>query len=188
MPPVIRYDRQAVLSAAFRLVRRSGLNALNARAVAHEAGSSTQPIFRLYSGMDELKADVCSMAHQFYTDYLHTHVLASENVLLEYGIRYILFARDEPELFKLLFMCDRSHDNQTIGDPETTRAVSGIIEQMTGYSEEKAQRMIHWLWVFTHGLAVSMATRYLSYPEDALRRMLCMAFDMVQQRMNQAQP
>ena len=54
MPPTIRFNRDAVLNAAYHLIRREGPHALNARSVAKELGGSTQPIFRLFSGMEEL--------------------------------------------------------------------------------------------------------------------------------------
>ena len=187
MPPSVRYDRTTVLSAAFRLVRKSGLSALNARAVAKEAGSSTQPIFRLYNSMDELKADVCEMAGQQCFRFFHERIQNSSTPLLEYGLSYILFAQDEPELFKILFMCDRSCAKNKPPELTGNNDVIQNIRDMTGYSEEKAVRMLHWLWVFAHGLAVSMATRYLFYTEDKLRFMLISAFDMVKQRMDQYQ-
>ena len=62
MPPVIRFTKEAVLNAAYQLVRREGPAALNARAVAKELGGSTQPIFRAYTGMDELQSDVIRLA------------------------------------------------------------------------------------------------------------------------------
>ena len=43
MPPSVRFSREAVLNAAYQLVRREGPNAINARAVARELGGSTQP-------------------------------------------------------------------------------------------------------------------------------------------------
>ena len=55
MPPAIRYDRQQILEAALALVREEGAEALNARAVAKRLGCSTQPIFRAFANMDELK-------------------------------------------------------------------------------------------------------------------------------------
>ena len=38
MPPSVRFSREAVLNAAYQLVRREGPSALNARAVAKELG------------------------------------------------------------------------------------------------------------------------------------------------------
>ncbi len=55
MPRPQRYDRETILEAAFALVRRSGMEALCARAVARELGCSTQPIFRTFASMDDLR-------------------------------------------------------------------------------------------------------------------------------------
>jgi len=185
MPPVIRYDRNAVLSAAYNLARRDGIGALNARAVAKEIGSSTQPIFRLYTGMEELKDDVHAMAEKQASAFLSERMANSQIPLLELGLSYILFARDEPELFKMLFMCDRvtcGTCNQVPGD---TEYAAQEILRLTGFSLKKSHRMITWLWVFTHGLAVGMATKYLCYEESILREMLIGAFDACRLKMNQ---
>ena len=56
MPPSVRFSREAVLNAGYQLIRREGPAALNARSVAKELGGSTQPIFRLFTNMDDLKA------------------------------------------------------------------------------------------------------------------------------------
>ena len=52
MPPTVRFTRDAVLHAACQLMRREGMEALNARAIAKELGGSTQPIFRLFTNME----------------------------------------------------------------------------------------------------------------------------------------
>ena len=64
MPPIARFSREDVLHAAYELVRREGPNALNARALAKEMNCSTQPIFRLFSGMDELMTEVKRLADE----------------------------------------------------------------------------------------------------------------------------
>lgn len=57
MPPTVRFTRDAVLHAACQLMRREGMEALNARAIAKELGGSTQPIFRLFTNMEDLHRD-----------------------------------------------------------------------------------------------------------------------------------
>ena len=185
MPPVIRYDRNAVLSAAYNLARRDGISALNARAVAKEIGSSTQPIFRLYTGMDELKDDVHAMAEKQMTAFIDQRVQDSAYPLLELGLAYILFARDEPELFKMLFMCDRVSCGKCHTFPGENEYTIGELQGLTGYSPAKAKRMFQWLWIYSHGLAVGMATKYMYFDEDALRNMLSGAFHACQLKMDQ---
>ena len=110
MPPAIRFTREAVLNAAYELVRREGPSALNARAVARELGGSTQPIFRLFSGMDELRLEIIRLADESICRRMSENASQSRNAYLSICMTYLLFARDEPQLFKLLFMRDRSSD------------------------------------------------------------------------------
>ena len=66
MPPTVRFTRDAVLHAACQLMRREGMEALNARAIAKELGGSTQPIFRLFTNMEDLHRElILYVARQF---------------------------------------------------------------------------------------------------------------------------
>ena len=58
MPAKVRYPRESIIAAAVRLVRHSGPEALNARALAKEMGCSTQPIFRVFDSMEQIHAEV----------------------------------------------------------------------------------------------------------------------------------
>ena len=70
MPPKTRVTPEDILAAAIALVRESGAEALNARALAKKLNCSTQPIFSNYSGMEELKAEVTGAAKKLYRQYL----------------------------------------------------------------------------------------------------------------------
>lgn len=175
MPPMIRFTQDAVLSAAFELVRRNGLSGLNARAVAQELGSSTQPIFRLFSGMDELRGGVIAMAQERMQEFMSQALKGSDTPYLTMGISYVLFARDEPELFKVLFMRDESIDIERILPiPEE---LLQTIQSQTGLTPEHAKILHGWLWIFTHGLAVSIATKSCCISEERLARVMSGAFE-----------
>ena len=175
MPPMIRYTHDAVLTSAFELVRRSGLSALNARAVAQELGSSTQPIFRLFSGMDELRAGVIEMAQEKMTEYMTQAVKDSDTPYLTMGVSYVRFARDESELFKALFMRDQNVDIEKMF-PVPAELIN-TVEETAGLSEVHAKILHSWLWIFTHGLAVSVATKSCCVSDERLPRILTGAYE-----------
>ena len=52
------------------------------------------------------------------------------------GMAYIRFAKEERELFKLLFMRDRT--GEKIAEDEEIRPIIQIIMENTGWSEQKA--------------------------------------------------
>ncbi|MCH5285970.1 MAG: TetR family transcriptional regulator [Christensenellaceae bacterium] len=183
MPPVIRYTRDAVLSAAFELVRRDGLSALNARAVAQELGSSTQPIFRLFSGMDELRAGVIELAQEMMKEYMLQALRSSDTPYLTVGLSYVHFARDESELFKLLFMHDTTVDIEQML-PVSEELVS-MIQQHGDFTVQQAKVLHGWLWIFTHGLAVSIATKACCISEERLLAILKGAYEAAALKLKQ---
>ncbi len=159
MPPSVRFSREAVLDAAYQLVRREGPAALNARAVARELGGSTQPIFRLFSGMEELRTAVIDQALLVWKNQLRQRLQDSRFPYLSIGMSYLLFARDEPELFKLLFMRDRVSDG-SVTDYNMAWGIP-LIENAVKVDVETAAKLYERNWLFCHGLAVTIATKYI---------------------------
>lgn len=183
MPPIIRFDRNAVLAAALELTRKDGLQALNARAVAREMGSSTQPIFRLFSGMDELKADVIELIKKEYLTFIQSYASSYDSLFLSTTLGYVLFARQEPEFFKILFMSDctlASCPDMLIFPDEYIDQ----LQQQMGFSRDNTVLGMQWVWTFAHGLAVGFATKYCDRPEDNIKVILAGALETVHQQMD----
>ena len=183
MPPMIRYTYDAVLSSAFELVRRKCLSALNARAVAQELGSSTQPIFRLFSGMDELRAGVIEMAREKMKDYMMHALQGSDTPYLTMGASYVRFARDESELFKALFMQDQNVDIEQMLPVSTE--VLATVQEASGLTPEHANVLHGWLWIFTYGMAVSLATKSVSISDERLLKVLTGAYEAATLKLQQ---
>ena len=160
MPPTIRFTRDAVLNAAYQLIRREGPGALNARAVAKELGGSTQPIFRLFSGMDELQKAVIELALNEWKSKLLVRMQGSAFPYLTIGMSYLLFAKDEPELFKLLFMRDRVSDG-SCGREYKHEWGFPVIESAFSVDRDTAVRLYERNFFYVHGLAVCIATKYM---------------------------
>ncbi len=177
MPPAVRFNREAVLDAAYQLVRRDGPSALNARAVARELGGSTQPIFRLFSNMEELHREVIALADRNFCADAKALALQNDNPYLSICMSYLRFAKNEPQLFKLLFMRDRVSEN-AVGR-EYKHAWGGpVIVQSIGVDEKSATRLYERSFFFVHGLAVCIATKYMPcMPEE---RMLAIVTESVQ--------
>lgn len=172
MPRRLRYDRDTIINAAFNLVRRRGMEALNARAVADELHCSTQPIFRAFAGMDELRDAVILRAYACYTQAIQSSADLDEKPYKATGIAYIGFARNEPHLFRLLFMCERQMDMDASNYDESLSYVIAAIQNGTGYSAEQARAFHHMIWLFTHGLAVMVATRFIHFDDAEISRLL----------------
>ena len=69
MAPKNKFTRAEMVEAALRVVRKKGIDALTAKALAEELGTSTQPVFTCFGTMDTLKKEVRAAAEQVYDGY-----------------------------------------------------------------------------------------------------------------------
>lgn len=182
MPPKQKVTKQDIIRAAFEITREKGAQAINARAVAARLGISTQPIFSNYSSMEELKADVIVLANGLYQSYLERDMNSGEYpVYKASGIAYIRFAKEEKELFRLLFMRDRSRE--TIRkDSEEIRPLLDIIQRNTGLPEQEAFLFHLEMWTYVHGIAVMLATNYLELDWALISRMMTDSYEGIKMR------
>lgn len=165
MPPTVRFTRDAVLHAACQLMRREGMEALNARAIAKELGGSTQPIFRLFTNMEDLRRELILYVARQFQAHAEADMAQSDSPYIQLCTTYLLYGRDEPELFKLLFMRDRVSDGQ-YSDQTNFDLVFNIIKKETPLDDETALRFFERTWLFIHGLAVCIATKYIPCQDE----------------------
>ena len=165
MPPTVRVTRDAVLHAACQLMRREGIEALNARAIAKELGGSTQPIFRLFTNMEDLHRELILYVARQFQAHAEADMAQSDSPYIQLCTTYLLYGRDEPELFKLLFMRDRISEGQ-YSDQTNFDLVFNIIKKETPLDDETALRFFERTWLFIHGLAVCIATKYIPCQDE----------------------
>ena len=166
MPPTVRFTRDAVLNAACQLMRRKGIEALNARAIAKELGGSTQPIFRLFTNMEDLHRELILYVTRQFQAHAEADMAQSDSPYIQLCTTYLLYGRDEPELFKLLFMRDRVSEGQ-YSDQTNFDLVFNIIKKETPLDDETALRFFERTWLFIHGLAVCIATKYIPCQDES---------------------
>ena len=77
-----------------------------------------------------------------------------------FGMAYIRFAKEEKELFKLLFMCDQSQKSwtPTLDFEESVK----MIMNANGVTKEKAELIHLEMWTCVHGIATMLATSFVS--------------------------
>lgn len=165
MPPTVRFTRDAVLHAACQLMRREGMEALNARAIAKELGGSTQPIFRLFTNMEDLHRELILYVARQFQAHAEEDMAQSDSPYIQLCTTYLLYGRDEPELFKLLFMRDRVSEGQ-YSDQTNFDLAFNIIKKETPLDDETALRFFERTWLFIHGLAVCIATKYIPCQDE----------------------
>ena len=93
---------------------------------------------------------------------------------------YIRFARDEKELFKLLFMCDRKGED--ISPTADFEESVQMIMQANGIGREKAELMHLEIWTSVHGIGTMLATSFLNLEWGLISNMISDVYQGIRAR------
>ena len=103
MAPKVKFQKEEIVKAAADITRVKGINAVTAREVGAALGVSSRPLFTYFDTVDELKKAVWLYAKNLYEECVKDG-LKAEIPFLGVGQNYIKFAKEEPELYKYLFL------------------------------------------------------------------------------------
>lgn len=177
MPPKAKHSREEIVNAAYELIRKEGGTALTARRLAAVLNTSTAPIFTAFNSIDSLNDAVLAQGLAHYNRYLSeglSHPIPFKGA----GLAHIRFAKDEPLLFRYLFV-ECKEDAPVLhylpGSGENEERVRSEIERY-GYETEHAKRLYNHLSVYVHGLAMLYAYGHTVFDEGDVDRMLSEVF------------
>ena len=177
MPPQMKITKQNILDKALDIASREGINAINARKLASELSCSVQPIYYQFTSMDELKKELIRYSYKFYESYINKSKIADLKYLAT-GIAYIKFAKEQSNLFNILFMTPRK---ETIEDP-TINYVYQIIMDKTGLSLEKVKEFHFNMWIYVHGVATMVYTNIIDFNTSKIEKLLINQFNSLIRR------
>lgn len=173
MPPKAKYTKEQIVETAYQMVRQQGIGFLTARSIAAALGTSTAPIFTVFHSIDELQQCVFNKAAELYMSYIASG-LSQPMGFKGSGLKYIQFAKDEPELFKLVCMQeDRGGVTHFLPEREPhTPQILQTIRDSYGLQTEQARQLYNHLSVYTHGLAVLFAQKQCIFTMEDVSRQL----------------
>ena len=173
MAPKNKFTREEMVAAAVQVVRKNGAASLTAKSLAGELGTSTQPVFTCFGTMDTAKAEVYAAAGRLFDDYL-AESMKEEVSFFRFGMQYIRFAREEPELYRLLFLM--RPDDLGSGAFATMRHMQEIVRpslvETYHISEQEADRYFRDLWLVVHSLSTLIVTGECPYSDREIGQIL----------------
>ena len=176
IPPKVKVTRDAIIETAVTLTRKQGADSINARNIAAALNCSTQPIFSNFDTMNALRLSVVIKATELFKQYNIQEIeLHHSPEYKAYGMSYIRFAKEEPELFKLLFMRDRKDISESPESLFFDQMVS-VVQGNTGLGVDAANLFHLEMWAFVHGIATMYATGYLDLDWSLVSQMLSDAY------------
>ncbi|MEU1287179.1 TetR/AcrR family transcriptional regulator [Kitasatospora sp. NPDC005856] len=171
--------RPALVDIAARLLAEEGPQALSARRIASEIGTSTMALYTHFNGMRGL---VRAMVHEGFTRLQHYFTLVefsddpvSDLALL--GRAYRCNALDNPHLYAVMFG-GSSLAGFSLGEEDRQYGrytLAGVAEcaarciEAGRFRAEDAELVAHQMWSAVHGLVVLELGDYLTEPCPADR-------------------
>jgi len=117
MPRKNLFTKELFINAAFKIIREKGRDKLSARSLARELGCSTMPVYSYLKSMKTLVNDLEEKAVDLMLTYQTTS--STGQPFLDMGLGYVLFARNEKNLFRFLFMAnERSQRHSRASRPQ----------------------------------------------------------------------
>lgn len=168
----IMFTKETILNAALDITREKGFQGVTARAIGNKLGTSYRPICTFFDNMNELKNEIIVAAEKIHQNYLEEAVANDEYPPYKAsGMAYIRFAREEKELFKLLFMRDTTNEDKVHLTSEVEMIVAIICKQVN-ISKERAMTFYLEMWTYVHGIATMLATNYYDWSEELCSKTL----------------
>ena len=166
MAPKNKFTREEFVEAALEVVRRQGTGALTAKAVAEKLGVSTRPVFTCFGTMETLREEVRSAAQRLFDSYV-TEGLRQEIPFLGYGQQYARFAREEPELYRLLLLTPGAY-SATQAMRHFQALVRPSLMEIYRISAAEADYYFRDMWLVSHSIATLIVTGGLDVSEQEL--------------------
>ena len=164
MAPKNKFTKEEMVAAALRVVRAKGIDGLTAKTMAEELGTSTQPVFTGFGSMDGVKAEVYAAAMGVYDRYTAAG-LKEEIPFLGVGRQYIRFAREEPELYRLLFLTRAQECSAMQSMRHLQTLVRPTLMEVYRITAAEADFYFRDLWLVVHSLATLTVTGGCPYSD-----------------------
>ncbi len=165
MPRAFLFTKEEIVAAALDLTREHGISAVTARAMGEKLGVSTRPVFSYFDSMDDVRRSVVEAANELFAKRMQAEMESGKYPPYKAsGMAYIRFAKEERELFKLLYMRDRRLEEKKI-DPSAEKLVDLIVRQVH-ITRARAWMFYLEMWAYVHGIATMAATGFYDWSED----------------------
>lgn len=172
--------REAILQTARQMITAEGPDAFSVRELARRVDYSPAGLYEYFDGKDDIIAAVCAESIERFSSYLSrvSHNLNPSERLLELGLAYIEFARQNREHFLLIFTSlrtDRQSLAKGVGETSTYRLLldtvaegieSGDFVTREGYELEQ---ITYGCWALVHGMAMLQQTHLHGFEADFQR-------------------
>ena len=191
MPPKAKFTKEQITKAALCVVSEKGAQALTAKELGAALGTSTTPIFTVFNSMQEVQDAVMLAAMERFEEYAHKAAHLGP-VFKQVGMQMILFAKEEPKLYQLIFMSSIS-EAQTFDDiyahlGSVADECLDVLQKDYDLSKADAKTLFEHVWIHTFGIGALCATGMCDFSHEQIAQMLTQDFTAMMMLMKSGKP
>ena len=169
MAPRTKFTKEQIVEAAVRITKKKGIDGVTAREIGAELGVSSRPMFTWFERVEQVKTAVHESAKAIYREYIERG-LSGSVPFLGVGQQYIRFAKEEPELYRLLFLT--KPDEAAGGAMEALKFSQDLVREsiMRIYhmDEPTADKYFRNLWLVAFSFATLVVTDDCPYTDEEM--------------------
>lgn len=176
MPPKPKFTKEELIQAAVELAREGGLELVVARNLGTKLNTAPSTIFTHFDSVEEIRQTVIDVARELYNGYVEEG-LNMVPPMKGFGVQYIRFAMEEPNLYSVLFMKKRDdfkYVDFIVNEGHYERIIVAAAENFS-LERKQAELLYHNMWAYAHGIAVMSATGVCNFSIEEISKMLGMA-------------
>ncbi|HXT07298.1 MAG TPA: TetR/AcrR family transcriptional regulator [Roseiarcus sp.] len=165
--------RHAALAIALDILDAEGPQNLNLRAVAERAGVTPMALYRHFDDKAALMGAIAEHGFGLLRQRLGEATVAgpAEHRLAAWGVAYVLFARDHPHVYRLMYDGPPTWQDaaERAALPERPETVLGMMTAFlrAEFKAEEVDLALLTAWSFVHGLASLVIDRRITpFPPD----------------------
>lgn len=159
MPPRTKFDREAIVEAAFEIAKEEGFSGITARSVAKRLHSSVAPIYINFETIDDLVKAVVERIFALMDELLKKQ--KGPNLFENIGKASLEFAREYPVFFRELVMQKNPYMTSYETFQDTMVEALAEDENMRGLTYEERKHLLLKMRIFQTGLTVMVANGQL---------------------------
>lgn len=169
MPPKVKFTSREIIEAAVKITREKGIDAVTAREVGATLGVSSRPMFTYFDTVKDLKSEVYIYAKNLYKEYVENG-LKAEIPFLGVGQQYLRFAKEEPNLYKYLFLTppDGVKGGVMEGLKLSQELARKSLMQIYNMDADTADKYFRDLWLVAYSFTTMIAIGECPYNDDEI--------------------
>lgn len=180
MAPHQAIAKDMIIEAALDLIRESGWESVSARSLASRLGTSTMPIYSTIGSMEDLKREALRAASRLIDAAQRKK--RSDNEALDLALGYVIFAKEEPRLFRFIVSAQANMERlvpeaaegegfeDSFGATQSTRELFRELAKQGRKSD-----FVLRTWIFSYGLAELVSGGGVEMDEAEISRHLTAA-------------